>query len=148
MHAGLRFLQIEPDSPLPLDLPGPTDLLAMVWQGTQELYAKVGFVAPFGCYLCLENGVVVGTCGFKAPPADGSVEIAYFSFPGHEGRGLATAMADFLVRTCRGADPDLAIRAQTLPDNGASHRVLEKLAFERGDDVQHVEDGLVWEWHL
>src|SRR5438105_2667151 len=44
-----------------------------------------------------ESQQLVGTCSFKAPPADGEIEIAYYTFSGFEGRGIATAMARFLL---------------------------------------------------
>jgi ribosomal-protein-alanine N-acetyltransferase len=41
---------------------------------------------------------VIGSCAFKSPPtAEGVVEIAYFTYPGFEGRGYATAMATKLI---------------------------------------------------
>ena len=36
---------------------------------------------------------VVGSCAFKGPPTEaGTVEIAYFTYPGFEGKGYATSM--------------------------------------------------------
>lgn len=48
-------------------------------------------------------GVAVGTCGFKSSPDQGRVEIAYFTFPDFEGRGLATAMAGELLAIAIGS---------------------------------------------
>ena len=45
------------------------------------------------------TGEVVGSCAYKKPPTeDGIVEIAYFTFPGFERRGYATAVAAKLIR--------------------------------------------------
>src|SRR5436309_2440982 len=54
----------------------------------------------WGCFLAVDvtTGQVVGTCAYKGKPAaDGSVEVAYNTFPPFEGRGYATAMAAELV---------------------------------------------------
>jgi RimJ/RimL family protein N-acetyltransferase len=98
---------------------------------------------PWTGYLAA-NGehVVVGTCGFKAPPdGDGTVEIAYFTFPCHEGKGHATAMAAALVERARREPRVQLIRAHTLPERNASTRILEKTGFTLVGEVVDPEDG-------
>lgn len=86
-------------------------------------------VLPWAGYLAAENGGYVGTCAFKYAPMQGKVEIAYFTFPGHEGRGIATWMASQLVAMAK--HPEVTqITAQTLREQNASTRILEKLGFE------------------
>ena len=51
-----------------------------------------------------------------------------------------------LLRLAREADSEVTIFAQTLPDESASTRVLQKLGFEQTKTVEHPEDGKVWEW--
>lgn len=115
---------------------------------TAVMYDALGFWEPWICYLAIAGGDVVGTCGFKGPPSEGRVEIAYFTFPGFEGRGYATAMAGELVASAQGHESQLAVAAQTLPQGNASHRILEKLGFQHTETIQHPEDGTVWEWRL
>lgn len=124
----------------------PPELVRDVARATLELYERVGFEPPWIGYLALADGEPVGTCGFKSPPRDGRVELAYFTFPPFEGRGIATAMAAELVRIARERDAQVTIAAQTLPERNASHRVLEKLGFEHVATLEHPEDGVVWEW--
>lgn len=112
------------------------------------LYGNLGFVDPWLGYFALVDNVCIGTCGFKGPPKDNRVEIAYFTFPEHEGRGHATAMARALVRMGREADAGVTIAAQTLPSEGASTAILKKLGFALTSTVNHPEDGEVWEWRL
>jgi RimJ/RimL family protein N-acetyltransferase len=89
----------------------------------------------------------VGTCAFKGPPdGQGEVEVAYFTFPTHEGRGYATAMARALCDRAAASAGVRCVRAHTLPERNASVRVLEKLGFRRAGDVQDPEDGPVWRW--
>lgn len=122
------------------------DVARSVCGATAEMYGQVGFVKPWVCYLLADGDRVLGTCGFKSPPAGGEVEIAYFTFAGNEGRGLATRMARDLVGIARSARPDIVITAQTLPARSASTSILVKLGFSIRRTFVHSEDGEVWEW--
>lgn len=127
------------------DLP---DVATDVLRGTAEMYQTIGYQVPWVGYLAVHSGKCVGTCAFKTPPIDGRVEIAYFTFPGNEGRGIATSMARCLIEKARAQSQDLRICAQTLPERNASTRVLEKLGFQQVAEIDHPEDGKVWEWEL
>jgi len=87
----------------------------------------------------------VGLCSFKTEPnVLGEVEIAYYTFPHREGRGVATAMAREL--TDRASRHVARIIAHTLPAENASCKVLRRCGYERAGDVIDPEDGLVWRW--
>ena len=88
----------------------------------------------------------VGLCSFKTEPNSlGEVEIAYYTFPHREGRGVATAMVRELTRR---ASPSVArVVAHTLPLENASSRVLRRCRFEQVGEVIDPEDGPVWRWH-
>ncbi len=141
---------------IPIDLDGTPrgyadslpEITIEVFQATAELYRSAGFEEPWIGYLALVYNTPVGTCGFKGRPHDNRIEIAYFTFPEFEGRGLATAMAAELTAIARQHEPAIVVAAQTLPQRNASHRVLEKLGFKHVDTIDHPEDGIVWEWHL
>ena len=48
-------------------------------------------------------------------------------------------------------DPGLyehAVRAQTLPEENASTRILKKCGYKPRGAVNHPEDGLIWLWEL
>jgi len=122
------------------------EVMGEVLRATVSLYDVVGFEEPWICYTALASGTPVGTCGFKSPPRDGRVEIAYFTFPEAEARGIATAMAAALLAIAESYP--VIVAAQTLPARNASHRVLEKLGFKYVEMVFHSEDGHVWEWRL
>jgi RimJ/RimL family protein N-acetyltransferase len=127
----------------PLDLAAlPVDVLP----ATVDLYRSRGYEPPWIGYLAAQAGRAVGTCAFAAPPSGGRVEIAYFTFPGHEGRGIATAMALALVALAAEADPSLTLVAYTLPRASASTRILERLGFRCQGLHDHAEDGWVWDW--
>ena len=124
------------------------DFLQEVIEATVAHYERTGFVLPWTGYVGVKDGVVVGVCGFKGPPTNGRVEIAYGTAPGHEGKGVATALAGKLVKIAHTTDSSLTVFAQTLPEENASTSILKKLGFQMTGTVDHPDDGLVWEWEL
>ncbi len=123
----------EPAKPLP----STPEIAAEVVQAMTQLYSAVGYEPPWIGYLAIENGECVGTCGFKSPPRDNRVEIAYFTFPEYEPRGIATRMAAELIRMATNAMPALIVAAQTLPEFNASTSILKKLEFRLIGFVEH-----------
>jgi [ribosomal protein S5]-alanine N-acetyltransferase len=105
---------------------------------------------PWGGYFAVDEDTheVVGSCAFKTPPtAEGSVEIAYFTYPPFEGRGYATEMARRLVEMATQAGTVGSVIAHTLPEPSASTRVLEKAGLAFVGEVIDPEDGRVWRWN-
>ena len=96
----------------------------------------------------LENDTIVGTCAFRSPPRNGEVEIAYFTFPGFEGRGLATKMARHLIQMVKNAELGTRIFAFTLPEKNASNRILQKLGFGFAEEMRDEDNRIVWRWEL
>jgi ribosomal-protein-alanine N-acetyltransferase len=117
-------------------------------KATAAMYEGSGFQEPWIAYIALADRDVVGTCAFKSAPVDNRVEIAYYTFPPHERRGVATAMARQLVAVARAEDPHVSILAHTLPQENASTAVLTKLGFQFAGERTHPNDGRVWEWQL
>ena len=96
-----------------------------------------------------ETGTAVGSCGFKGPPdAQGHVEIAYLTYPGYEGQGHATRMAQHLIQHAAQRDGVSRIIAHTLPEPNASTRVLEKAGMTKVGGVKDPDDGAVWRWEM
>ena len=95
--------------------------IAEVMSATAVMYQSSGFEPPWIGYLAVSEGSMVGTCAFKASPTNGRVEIAYFTFSGCEGRGIATAMAKRLVSLAKAERPGIVVTAQTLPVRNASN---------------------------
>jgi [ribosomal protein S5]-alanine N-acetyltransferase len=115
-----------------------------VMSAVLDMYPSEGPVWPWVGYLAKEGDNIVGTCAFKSAPVDGEVEIAYFTFPGNEGRGVAYAMAMQLRQLA--AEAGVIVKAQTLPAHGASTRILRKMGLVITGSVAHPTDGEVWEW--
>ena len=129
-------------------VPSAPEIAAEVVESMTQLYRAVGYEPPWIGYLAIEQGACVGICGFKSPPQDNRVEIAYFTFPGNESRGVATRMASELIGLALDKMPAVTVAAQTLPEENASTSVLKKLRFRLAGTLEHPEDGQVWEWHL
>ena len=121
----------------------------MTWvSGNQAFYRVVGFKPPWIAYLVSNDDGIVGTCAFKGAPREGMVEIAYATRPAHEGKGIATRMAQELIRIAQCTDPSVRIIAQTLQEQNASTRVLAKCGFAQVREAQDDNVGMVWEWEL
>jgi RimJ/RimL family protein N-acetyltransferase len=123
-------------------------VLKDVVDATVALYGRVGFAPPWIGYVAVDDGRAVGSCGFAAPPSTDEAEVAYFTFPGHEGRGIATRMATALIALSLDAARTRRVEfiAHTLPFDSASTSILAKLGFQRLGAIQHPEDGEVWKW--
>lgn len=134
----------EATQPLTCLPPAATEMV----EATTQLYRAVGYEPPWIGYLAVENGDCVGMCAFKSPPQNNRVEIAYFTFPEYESRGVATRMAAELIRLALQKMPAVIVAAQTLPEENASTSILKKLRFRLIGTLEHPEDGLVWEWQL
>ncbi len=94
------------------------------------------------------SSTAIGQMGCKRPPnSNGEVEIGYGVNPAFQGRGyaseLVTAFATWLLERKSVA----CVRAETVMDNLASMRVLEKSGFVRTGTRDDPEDGalILWE---
>ena len=120
--------------------------LREVVEMTTDFYKKVGFVEPWIGYLVEENGNVVGSAGFKGPPVNGSIEIAYGTNEKYRNRGMGIKICRLLVELSLATDPLIKITARTLPEENFSTRILLKNNFVCNGTVNDPEDGEVWEW--
>jgi RimJ/RimL family protein N-acetyltransferase len=94
-----------------------------------------------------ETQQMVGVCSLKGPPVAGAVELAYFTFPGFEGRGIATEMARFTLQRARKLPGVQLVIAHTAAETGASTRILEKIGMRHVGDAE--EEGMpVWRWEI
>lgn len=150
-----------PTSRLDLVLQTPDEVLARIEalspedraQVSPDWLARVRMATPgdpwmFGFSIVERaTGADVGDCGYKGPPdREGCVEIAYGVSPDRRGRGYATEAAAALVAFAFAQEGVRLVRAHTLPEKGASPRVLEKCGLRLIGEVIDPEDGLVWRW--
>ncbi|MEG3143577.1 GNAT family N-acetyltransferase [Sphingomonas sp. RT2P30] len=109
-------------------------------------FATISRPARWGSFWSVDTAGerMVGLSGFKAPPANGAVEIGYLTFPRYEGHGYATRTIAALVAH---AWREVAlVVAHTLPLPNASNAVLARHGFSHVGEVLDPEDGLVWRW--
>jgi ribosomal-protein-alanine N-acetyltransferase len=144
----LRLIEINCDGTPSEELCDLPEVALKACASTGSHYQNAGYSPPWIGYLAVCGSEVVGTCAFTAAPSAGRVEIAYYTFPPFDGRGVASAMASQLISIARAAQPELEIFAQTLPEPNASNAILRKLGFELFGRVDHAEEGSVWEWRL
>ena len=117
-------------------------------EATAALYRKTGFTPPWIGYLAVFNGVVAGGGAFVGPPKQNRVEIAYFTLPGHEGKGMASRTAHKLICLARKASPSIELFAKTLPERNASTVILSRLGFRQTGSVADDDIGEAWGWLL
>lgn len=126
------------------------DIAAEVATATLDLYAKTGATEPWLSYFAIResDNALLGTCAFKSAPVQGLVEIAYFTFPGYEGQGVASVMARELLKIAFDDYGVKAVLAHTLPEENASTAILQKRGFTLVEAVDDPEDGPIWRWAL
>lgn len=149
LHVGqMKFIEILQDGQPASAIRDLPEIARQVLKSTSEMYQRMGHQPPWIGYLAIDGEKCVGTCAFKTAPLKGRVEIAYFTFPGNEGRNVATRMVRFMIESARQQASNVRVYAQTLPQENASSRVLEKCGFRRIAEITDPEDGKVWEWEI
>jgi RimJ/RimL family protein N-acetyltransferase len=123
-------------------------LVAEVAEAQLELYQLTLAEKPWLAYLARETGTrrIVGICAFKAPPVDGAVEIAYYTFPDSEGRGFGRAMAGALIAIAARHHHVAKVVAHTAPEENPSVNILRRHGFIFAGATEDPEDGTVWRW--
>lgn len=143
----LRLVEIKRDATLSDGTFISTSQVEAIVNDTIKFYETSGCSSPWVSYLGVLNETVVGVCSFKSQPKENKVEVAYFTFPEHEGKGFASEMLQLLLKLAYSNLPSVCVFARTLKDRNASHRVLEKCGFATASFVVDPDDGEVLEWH-
>jgi RimJ/RimL family protein N-acetyltransferase len=106
-----------------------------------------GAPPPWRGYLAAtEAAGAIGTCAFKAAPADGAVEIAYYTFAPFERRGHGKAMVRRLVEIAAASGAVERVVAHTNAAANPSVAILRGLGFAARGEVDDPSDGRVWRW--
>ncbi len=92
---------------------------------------------------------LIGSGGYKGKPTeDGTVELGYEITPAYRNRGLATEMTKGLIENAFNDVRVKTIIAHTLGQENPSTSVLEKCGFEKVQEINDPDDGLIWKWEL
>jgi RimJ/RimL family protein N-acetyltransferase len=146
----LAALRTEPEAALqPLCSNGPSlaGFVREIAEATAAMIDRTRADAPWLGYLAVkeDDRILAGTCAFKAPPDQGVVEIAYFTFPSFEGMGVGGAMVRGLLEIAL-RNGVKGIVAHSAPAENASTRILRQHGFRYDGIVWDEDDGEVWRW--
>jgi len=108
-------------------------------------YEQNGFHPPWTGYFIVSEGRVVGSCGFTSKPKDGRVEIAFWTFPRHQGEGIATEACRQMTNIALKEDSSVIITAVTSSEEEASAKVLEKSGFLKRGIISNGDILWIWE---
>lgn len=92
------------------------------------------------------RSTLLGACGFKTAPIDGSVEISYGVARAERGRGVATIAIGQLLQLAASSDLVRQVVAHILPDNIASSRTVARLGFSPEGSLVDTDGELVMRW--
>ncbi|MBC8134800.1 MAG: GNAT family N-acetyltransferase [Fibrella sp.] len=147
-NQNLYLVEIKEDGTFSEKITDLSDIAKDVCRAFAAIYNETRFSSPWTGYLAVRDGEVVGTCGFKSPPVNNTVEISYFTFQPFENQGIATDMARMLLAIAHRAGPEFAVVAHSLPEENASAAILRKVGFTNMGMVEDPEDGPVWHWRF
>jgi [ribosomal protein S5]-alanine N-acetyltransferase len=97
-------------------------------------------------FLIVSRTIVLGGCGFKTAPINGSVEIGYGVAESQRGRGIATAAVAQLLQIASSSGLVQIVVAQVIPDNAASSKVVSRLGFSKGQSLVDHDGETVVQW--
>ena len=96
-----------------------------------------------------QDNKLIGSGGYKGKPTnEGQVELGYEITPNYRNRGLATEMTKGLIENALRDERVKSIIAHTLGQVHPSTKVLQKCGFEKVEEINDPDDGLIWKWEL
>lgn len=119
--------------------------LLQMWE---DYYPKAGFHLPWIGYLVKQGDTIVGSCAFTGKPVNNTVEVSYWTFKEHEGKGVASWACNALITIAKETAPGVIITAKTAPEHNASTTILKRNGFVFLSIVQDHEIGDAWKWVL
>lgn len=143
MNLRLEPIPLNPDKSEKIYASDDCQNLLNMWEG---FYPAIGYHFPWVGYLVINSDHVVGSCAFTGRPKDNKVEVSYWTFKEHEGKGISSWSCKELVSIARKNNPELIISAKTAPEKNASTTILERNGFVFSGIVQDHDIGDAWEW--
>lgn len=128
---------------LEIDSEWPSGDLVEVLPGIAEAVEADPALAPWGVWVIVEGGRLIGDIGYKGPPDDsGTIEIGYGLVPSARGCGFAVEAVRALVSWALARPGVMRVVATVEPGNAPSERVLERSGFRRAGLLEGL---LLWE---
>lgn len=118
----------------------------MLLNAYADFYNIIGYTFPWVGYFVIRDHQIVGSCGFKGKPKEGTIEIAYWTFKEFEGQGIASFSCKELIQIAQKTDPKIIITATTAPENNTSTKILQNHGFQYTGIVEDDEIGDAWLW--
>jgi RimJ/RimL family protein N-acetyltransferase len=101
--------------------------------------------APF-LIVSTSRSTLLGACGFKTAPVDGSVEISYGIARAERGRGAATIAIGQLLQLAASSGLVEQVVAHILPHNIASSKLVARLGFSQAGSLVDTDGERVTRW--
>jgi RimJ/RimL family protein N-acetyltransferase len=96
-----------------------------------------------------QSNRLIGSGGYQGKPTtEGTVEIGYEITSDYRSRGLATEMTMGLVENAFKNDKVKSIIAHTLGQENPSTTVLTKCGFDKIEEINDPNEGIIWKWEL
>jgi len=96
-----------------------------------------------------QSNRLIGSGGYKGKPTtEGTVEIGYEISSDYRNRGYATEMTMGLVENAFKNNSVNSILAHTLGQENPSTKVLKKCGFEKVEELNDPNEGIIWRWEL
>ncbi len=145
----MKLYKILKDGTCEADVYYESETLEKILETYRCMYKAVGYEEPWVAYVAFHGYDVAGTCAFRSRPQQGSVEIAYYTFPPYQGRGIGSRMVTALMEIARGEDPSIIIVVRVVGGDTPANSILKKFGFKLVT-TETASDGEaeIWEWHL
>jgi [ribosomal protein S5]-alanine N-acetyltransferase len=125
----------------------PGDAMAIFPLMLEQLRANPNEPEWGGIMIERDSNIAVGHMGCKGPAnVSGEIEIGYGVNPAFQGRGYATELVTAFTLWLLERKSVTCVRAETVTDNQASMRVLEKSGFARVGTRDDPDDGALVLW--
>jgi RimJ/RimL family protein N-acetyltransferase len=96
-----------------------------------------------------QDNKLIGSGGYKGKPTtDGTVELGYEIAPKYRNLGLGTEMTKGLIENAFRDKRVKSIIAHTLGQKNHSTKILQRCGFEKVQEINDPDDGLIWKWEL
>ena len=128
-------------------LPPPKTVARALMQ--LDLGTSAFWCVPF-LIVATSRSTLLGACGFKTAPVNGSVEISYGIARSERGRGAATIAIRQLLQLAVSSELVQQVVAHILPDNIASSKVVARLGFSPEGSLLDTDGERVtcWTWRV
>ena len=110
-----------------------------------ELDTPIMWCVPL-LIISTSRSTLLGACGFKTAPVNGSVEISYGLARAERGRGVATLAIGHLLQLAASSGLVQEVVAHILPGNVASSKVVTRVGFMPEGMVSDADGERVMRW--